>query len=239
MPANGHSLTLVPSSTVHAPGAGVHALTRRPIATAGSPQRTRASSALILGARLTPSAGCSRATSWPDSMPSSVATSNSAPDTASRSSSSPAVSSGWIGSGPPPNNRPAARAAAVADGVGPVEIVAGRGDDAERGGAGDIVAVQNRMLHRRRATPRGQQGKVQVDPAVRRDVQSPLRDQRAVRGDRAAVGRYAAQLIEEVRVAGLSGLDHLEPRRLAALRHWARGQPQPAAGRRGPPCDHG
>ncbi len=54
----GPSFSRVPSSSVQAPGTGVQARISRPIAAAGRAQSTRASATLILGAKLTPSAGC-------------------------------------------------------------------------------------------------------------------------------------------------------------------------------------
>ena len=74
----------------------------------------------------------------------------------------------------------------------------------ERGGAGDLVAVPQRGLHRRGAAPGRQQREVQVDPAVRGDRQrrpaaparrrrppgsSPARARAAGRGTRARRGR--------------------------------------------------
>src|SRR5215469_16979851 len=120
MPANGPSLSLVPFSSVHAPGAGVHARTSRLTARAGSLQRTRASSEVIFGARLTPSGGCGRAVSSPDSMPSMVAISSSAPDAASLASRSPAVSDGLIGSVTTPKTGPASSSATIRNVLAPV-----------------------------------------------------------------------------------------------------------------------
>ena len=57
----------------------------------------------------------------------------------------------------------------------------------EDAGAGDLVAVQHGVLHRRRAAPGGQQREVQVDPAVLGDLQRGRRHQRAVRDHRHAV----------------------------------------------------
>ena len=49
-------------------------------------------------------------------------------------------------------------------------------DDAERRRAGDIVAMQDRVLHRGGPAPGRQNREVQVDPAMRRDVERRLRD---------------------------------------------------------------
>ena len=105
---------------------------------------------------------------------------------ASRSSRSPAVSPGRIGLGDDAEHRPGVQA----------------GLDAERGRAGDLVAVQDGVLHRRRAAPGRQQREVQVDPAVRRHVERGRRQQRAVGDDGAAVDASSAQLGEEVRITG-------------------------------------
>src|SRR5207248_695848 len=94
----GPSLTRSPRNVVHAPGAGVPARIRRSTANAGSAQRTWTSSTVILGAMVTPSAGCGTADSAPASIPSRTSTSSRAPDTASRSSRSPEVSVGRTGS---------------------------------------------------------------------------------------------------------------------------------------------
>jgi hypothetical protein len=91
---------LDPFAVVRRPGTGCRgARARRSTATAGSDQSTRASSTVILGARLMPSPGWSRSSSEPSAMPSRVATSSPAPPSASRASRSPAVSVGrmvWV-----------------------------------------------------------------------------------------------------------------------------------------------
>ena len=103
---------------------------------------------------------------------------------------------GWRRAGPAPPS--ASRAEQVAGGVGRADPLGHhaerrtgvhRLDDAERRRAGDLVAGPDRVLHRRGAAPGGQAGEVQVDPAVRRDVERRLRQQRAVGDHRAAVGR--------------------------------------------------
>ena len=116
----GHSFTVAPSHVVQAPGAGVHALISRSIASAGCFQLTLASSRRSLGARLTPWPGCGLASSSPDSIPSSVATSSSAPATLSRSSRSPAVSRSLMGSVTTPNTGPASSSATSLNVVAPV-----------------------------------------------------------------------------------------------------------------------
>ena len=78
----------------------------RSTANAGSAHRTWASSAVTFGACVTPSAGCGTGSSEPASMPSSTWTSRSAPLTARRSSTSPDVSDGRIGSVTVPNTGP-------------------------------------------------------------------------------------------------------------------------------------
>src|ERR1700691_4985126 len=87
---------------------------------AGSFQSTCASAGVILGARLTPSADCGTARNVPSSIPSSVATSSCEPDDASRSSSSPLVSAGRIGSVTTPYTGPASIAATRLNVVAPV-----------------------------------------------------------------------------------------------------------------------
>ena len=141
-------------------------------------------------------AGWGRSSSEPSAIPSSVATSSPAPPSASRSSRSPAVSSGRIGLGHQPVRRTG------------VELL----DDPERGGAGDVVAGPDRVLHRGGAAPRGQQREVQVDPAAGRDVERRLRQQRAVRHHRAGVGGEPAQVVLEGRFAGMARASAPVPR---------------------------
>ena len=182
-----HRAELDPPAVVRRPGA------RRGRAGADLPvdlrrgrdQSTTASSTEIFGARLTPSAGCSRASTEPSSMPSSVRTSSSAPPIGEPRSRSPAVSVGTHGLGDQPEHRPGVE----------------RGDDAERGRPGHLVAGPQRVLHRGRAAPGREQREVQVDPAVGRDVESALRQHRAVGDHRAAVRGQLGQRGLEVRVA--------------------------------------
>jgi hypothetical protein len=94
----GPSFSRAPSCSVHAPGSGVQARITRSTTCAGSFQSTRASAGVIFGAKLTPSVGCGTASSVPASIPSRVATSSCAPECASRSSRSPAVSAVRTGS---------------------------------------------------------------------------------------------------------------------------------------------
>ncbi len=105
---------------VHAPGFGVTARMRRSTTCAGSSHRTRASSTVIFGATLTPSDGCGTAVSVPSSMPSMVASSSTAPDTASRPSRSPAVSVGRIVSVTTPYTGPESRLRSIWNVVAPV-----------------------------------------------------------------------------------------------------------------------
>ena len=198
----GPSLSRSPSYVVQAPGAGVQARTWRSIATAGLGQSTRASSTVIFGRearRRPPAAAGPRAT--PSSMPSSVATSSPAPPSASRPSRSPAVSVGPDPLGHQPERRPG------------VELL----DDPERRRAGDLVTGPDGVLDGRGAAPGGQHGEVQVDPAVRRDVERGLRQQGAVRDDRAAVGRERAQRGLELGVARVVGLEDRDAELLGAL----------------------
>ena len=213
--ASGHSLILASPSTVHAPGSGVQARIRRSTAGAGSPQRTRASATVILGARLTPSAGCGRACSWPDSIPSSVATSSPAPDTAEPAEQVTGGVPGPDRLGQHAEHRPG------------IQLT----DDLERGRAGQVVAVQDGVLHRRGAAPGREQREVQVDPAVLGDVQRGLREQRAVRGHRAAVRGDGPEPAEEILVPHPGRLEHLEAGLGRALRDRAgrRRRPRPAA----------
>ena len=92
----GPSLTRSSPTIVHAPGFGVTARIRRSTTWAGRSHRTRASSTVIFGATVTPSAGCGTGVSDPSAMPSSVVSSSAAPEIDSRSSRSPAVSVGRI-----------------------------------------------------------------------------------------------------------------------------------------------
>ena len=102
--------------------------------------------------------------------------------------------------------------------------------DPERGGAGDLVAGPDRVLDGRRAAPGGQRREVQVHPAVDGDVERRLRQQRAVRDHRAAVGPQGAQLLLELGVARVGGCEHRDPELRGALGHRARRQPASTAG---------
>ncbi len=82
--------------------------------------------------------------------------------------------------------------------------------DPERRGAGDLVTGPDRRLDRRGATPGGQQGEVQVDPAVTRHRESGLRQQRAVGDDGAGIRRQLGQPGQEVLVTGTPGGEDLD-----------------------------
>ena len=118
--STGPSFSRAPANSVQAPGSGVHARISRSMATAGRAQSTRASSGLIFGARLTPSAGCGTAWISPDSIPSRVSTSSFAPEKASRASRSPAVSRGPTGSVRTPKTGPASSSLTMRNVVAPV-----------------------------------------------------------------------------------------------------------------------
>ena len=104
-------------------------------------------------------------------------------------------------------------------------------DDGERAGAGHVVAVQDGVLDRRGSAPGRQDGEVQVDPAVRRDVQRGLGQQRPVGGHRAAVRGDLAQPVEELRIAGPGRGEHLDSRLGGTPGHRARLDLPAAAGR--------
>ncbi len=111
--------------------------------------------------------------------------------------------------------------------------------DEEGGGAGHLVARQDRVLHRGGAAPRGEQREVQVDPAVRGNVQGHLGEQRSVGHHRAAVRRDLPQPGEEVLVARLGGLEHLDTGLRRALGDRAGDQAPAAAGGGVGPGDDG
>src|SRR4029453_13639334 len=94
----GSSFTRLPRNVVQAPGSGMHARIWRSTYIAAVIQAPRPSSTVSLCAYEIPSAGCGTGTSYPASMPSRVATSSRAPVFDSRSSRSPLVSLGLIGS---------------------------------------------------------------------------------------------------------------------------------------------
>jgi len=109
---------------------------------------------------------------------------------------------------------------------------------AERGSPGDVVAVPDGVRDRRGAPPRGQQREMQVHPPVRRYLQRRARDQRAVRGHRAAVGRERTEPVKEVRIPGLGGLEHLDARIGRAPGDRARADVPAPSGRRVGPGKH-
>ena len=105
------------------------------------------------------------------------------------------------------------------------------GHEPERGGPGHVVAVPDGVRDRRGAPPGGQQREMQVHPPVRRYLQRCPRNQRSVRGDRAAVRCERAEPVKEDRIPGEAGLSTSMP---ALAAHWATGlgptcRPRPAA----------
>ncbi len=84
-------------------------------------------------------------------------------------------------------------------------------DDLEGGGAGDRVTGEERVLDGRRSPPGRQQGEVQVDEAVPRDVDHPLRQQGAVGDDWTAVGADRGEPGEKVLVPGSAWGQRLDP----------------------------
>jgi hypothetical protein len=92
------------------------------------------------------------------------------------------------------------------------------GLDEEGRGAGDLVAGHDRVLHGSRPAPGRQHREVQVDPAVLRQVERGLRDQRAVRDDRRAVDGEVGQVLEELRLPGRAGLQHRDAGGVGPLR---------------------
>ena len=98
----------------------------------------------------------------------------------------------------------------VAGGVAGADGLGDRAEDragiqpclqAEGGRAGDLVTGPDRVLHRCGAAPGGQQREVQVDPAVRRQVQGGLRHEGPVGHDRGAVDGQLGELLQELRLA--------------------------------------
>ena len=74
--------------------------------------------------------------------------------------------------------------------------------------------MQQRVLDRRRPPPRGQQGEVQVHPAVPRDRQRRRWYQRAVGDNRSAVRGEFGEPREERRFPGTGRGQHLDPVRV-------------------------
>ena len=97
-----------------------------------------------------------------------------------------------------------------------------RGDDPESGGSGHLVTGEQGVLDRRGAAPGGQQREVEVDETVRHQVEQGLRQQRAVRHHRAALGRDLGQPRQKIGVARLRGLQSLDAQVSGSLRHRAR-----------------
>jgi hypothetical protein len=105
------------------------------------------------------------------------------------------------------------------------------GDEPERGGPGDVVAVRDGVGHRCRPAPCGQQREMQVHPSMRGNLQRRPWDQRPVRGDRAAVWRERPETAEEVLFAGRGRLEHLQAGLRRALPDRAGADPAAPAGR--------
>ena len=167
-----HRAELEPLAAERRPRARARACTARisrSTCSAGAVQSTRASSDGDLAARSRPrrpAAGA--ATRVPSAMPSMVATSRPAPLIGQ-----PAEQVAGGVAGPDRLGDDAEHRAGVEAGL-----------DAERRRAGDLVAVQDRVLHRGGAAPGRQQREVQVHPAVRGDGERGRRQQRAVGDDR-------------------------------------------------------
>ncbi len=87
-----------------------------------------------------------------------------------------------------------------------------------------LITSQDRALDWRRATPSRQQREVQVDPAVPRDVQDPLREQCAVCDHRAAVRRNLSQATDKLLIPGTLRPQDLNAKFGGVLRDWAGGQ---------------
>jgi hypothetical protein len=92
---------------------------------------------------------------------------------------------------------------------------------AERAGTGDVVAVQDGMLHRSGPAPGREQAEVHVDPAVRRDGERHWRNERPIRHYRAAVGGELGERFEEGGVAGPLGRHDRDAGVVSAGRDWA------------------
>ncbi len=103
--------------------------------------------------------------------------------------------------------------------------------DEEGGRAGDLVPRHDRVLHGRGPTPGGQQGEVQVDPPMGRNVEGDPRQQRPIGHHGTAVRRDLPQPLQELRIPRLDGLQHLDPRLRGPLRDGRGDQPPPPAGR--------
>ena len=144
--------TLIRSSPimVHAPGFGVTARIRRSTAWAGRSQRTRASSTVILGATVTPSAGCGTGVQ----RPVGDAVQGRLQQRRTRYRQPFKQFPGGVGR---------------ADGFGHHAVDRSGVEfafDPEGRGPRDRVARGDRRLYRRRAAPRRQQREMQVHPAV-------------------------------------------------------------------------
>ena len=85
------------------------------------------------------------------------------------------------------------------------------GPDQEGAGTGHLVPRQQGPLDGRRATPRRQQGEVQVDPAASRDREGRGGDHRPVGDDGAAVDGESGEGLEEVRLGRPLRLQDGEP----------------------------
>ncbi len=177
----GPSLSRSPRKVVQAPGAGVQARTSRSTCRAGRvPRHARVVDGDLAGAIDTPSGSCERGDE------------RAVGDAVHRREQQAGARLRRAG-------RAGRRLVSVrADRLGhDAEHRTGveAGLDQERGCAGDVVAVQDRVLDGRGAAPGGQQREVQVDPAVARHVERALRQQRAVGDHRAGSRRRArAQL---------------------------------------------
>jgi hypothetical protein len=110
--------------------------------------------------------------------------------------------------------------------------------DEEGAGARQLVARQQRVLHGGRAAPCGQQGEVQVDPAVGRHVQGDARQQRPIGDDGTAVRPDLAEPVQELLVPGPRRLEDLDPLVLRPLRDRAGHQPPSASGTGVGPCEN-
>jgi len=206
----GHSFIRPPSNSVHAPGSGVHALIWRSIRCAGSFQFTRASAGVSLGARLR----------YRPQRP--VLDPVQRGDQQLGADGGQPLKQAARGVGGPH------RLGHHAEHRAGVQFL----DDPEGGGAGDVVPVQNRVVHGRGAAPGGQHREMQVHPAMPRDVKSLLREQRPVGGHRAAVRRDFAQPVEKHEIVRANWFENFQTRLAAQRRNRGRLDPPAASGRR-------
>ena len=183
---------------------GPAARSRRRVTSSRSSARREGASARTVAAAWS----WDRGSTVPSSNPRSVSTRSGAPSSASRAPERPRVLVGLDRRLDGREDRP---------GVQPLV-------HQHHGHAGDLVALQDRALHRRRASPPRQEREVDVHRAEPRDVQDVGGEDLAVRDHDDRVGLQRVESVEALAVAHPIDLEERQIQRPGGVRHRRRGE---------------